>query len=88
MADRVELTVIQVRANDRWQAVAVIDGRRYPDRASYDQAVMDAFSTMNGSDVPSQFESRDVTPDEEPWPLPTWDEYWEILATKGARGTA
>ena len=80
----IELTFIQIRVDDRWSAVAVIDSRRYPDQESYEQVVWEAFAAMNGRhDLPSQFESRDVTPTEVPWPLPTWEQYRETLAPKG-----
>lgn len=85
MADPVELTVVQVRADDRWQAVAVIDGRRYPDRESYDRVVWAAFATMNEQEIPAQFETREVMADEQPWPLPSWEDYW---ATKGTGSSA
>ena len=43
-----EQTELQVRQDGRWLAVAVIDGRRYPDQQSYERAVDEAFATMNG----------------------------------------
>jgi hypothetical protein len=89
MADPVELTVVQVRTDDRWRAVAVIDGRRYPDKETYERVVWDAFATMNAQDdLPSQFESRDVSPTEPPSPLPSWEDYRATLAPKGAGDTA
>lgn len=89
MADAVELTVVQVRENDRWRAVAVIDGRGYPDRADFDRAVDDAFETLAAQRVPAQFETRDVSPTEPPSALPAWQDYRaKLLAPKGAGGTA
>ena len=75
MAERVQMTVVQVRMDDRWRAVAVIDGRDYPDRQAYDRAVTEAFEQCNGSGLPAQFSSRDVFPDEVPYPLPSWVDY-------------
>jgi len=88
MADPVELSVVQVRENDRWQAVAVIDGRRYPDRASFDAAVTDAFETLDDAGIAAQLETRDVSPTEPPSRLPAWEDFRVTLAPKGAGGTA
>jgi hypothetical protein len=88
MADAVELTVVQVRAEDRWKAVAVIDGRRYPDRETFARVVSDAFETMEDHDIPAQMLTRKVSPTEPPSPLPAWEEYRAMLVTKGARGTS
>ena len=88
MADAVELTVVQIREDDRWRAVAVIDGRRYPDRQSFDRAVAEAFETMDDHGLPAQFETRDVSPTEPPPRLPAWEDYRVTLAPKGAGGTA
>ena len=88
MADPVELTVVQVRTEDRWKAVAVIDGRRYPDRDSFDRAVSDAFDTMEDHDIPAQMLTRNVSATEPPSPLPAWEDYREMLAPKGAGDTA
>ncbi|TCN38035.1 hypothetical protein EV644_110170 [Kribbella orskensis] len=87
MADPVELTVVQVRDGDRWRGVAVIDGRNYPDRASFDQAVMDAFDTLAELRIPSQLATRDVTATEPPSQLPAWYDYRKTLAPKGAGET-
>jgi hypothetical protein len=88
MADPVKLTVVEVRADDRWQAVAVIDGRLYPDKESFDQAGWDAFDTLGKLRVPAQYVTRRVYDDEPPSPLPTWEEYRATLAPKGAGETA
>jgi len=87
MAD-VDRTVVQVREDDRWRAVAVIDGRHYPDRASFDQAVREAFATMSKHKIPAQFETRRVSPTEPPSRLPSWEDYRVTLASRGDRGIA
>ena len=74
--------MVQVRQDDRWQAVAVIDSRRYPDQESFDRAVSDAFETMNDQDVPAQFATRDLSPTEPPSPLPLWEDYRKSLTPK------
>lgn len=79
VAKRVWLTVVQFRIDDRWRGGAVIDGRDYPDEQSYDQAVSEAFGRVNGMDVPAQFASRNVWPDEPPSPLPTCASYLAAL---------
>ncbi|WP_432935820.1 hypothetical protein ACQPXM_21645 [Kribbella sp. CA-253562] len=88
MADAVDLSVVQVRAGDRWQAVAVIDGRSYPDRASFEAAVAGAFEALDDAGIPAQLVTREVSPTEPPSRLPSWNEYRAMLAAKGARGTA
>jgi hypothetical protein len=88
MADAVKLTIVQVREDDRWRAAAVIDGRRYPDRQSFDRVVDEAFETMAKYHIPAQFETRAVLPTAPPSPLPSWEDYRVMLASKGARGTA
>jgi phage terminase Nu1 subunit (DNA packaging protein) len=88
MADAVDLSVVQVRAGDRWQAVAVIDGRGYPDRASFEAAVEGAFEALEQARIPAQVVTREVSPTEPPSRLPSWDGYHAMLATKGDRGTA
>jgi len=75
MADPVELSVVQVRAGDRWRAVAVIDGRRYSDRESFDAAVTDAFELLDNAGIAAQLETREVTPTEPPSRLPSWEDY-------------
>jgi hypothetical protein len=87
MAD-VDRTVVQIREDDDWRAVAVIDGRRYPDRESFDRAVREAFATLSKHRIPAQFETRRVRPAEPPSRLPAWEEYRVSLDGKGARGTA
>jgi len=87
MAD-VELTVVQVRRDDRWLAVAVIDGRRYPDQQSFERAKAEAFETMDDLNIPAQLETRRLSPTEPPSRLPSWEDYRVTLAPKGARGTA
>ncbi len=88
MADPVEMTVVQVRGDDRWLTVAALDGRRYPDRESFDRAVWDARDTLAEYRVPAQFTTRDVAAEEPPSPLPSWEEYRAGLVAKGAGGTA
>jgi hypothetical protein len=82
MAD-VDRTVVQVREDDGWRAVAVIDGRRYPDRESFERAVKEAFATMSKHKIPAQFETRRVRPAEPPSRLPSWEDYRAMLASTG-----
>ncbi|GAB3822121.1 hypothetical protein [Kribbella italica] len=88
MADPLMLSTVQVRRNDRWEAVAVIDGRRYADRAGFDEAVLDAFDTLDDLEIPAQLEREEIRPDEPASRLPFWEDYKVMLATKGAGGTA
>jgi hypothetical protein len=81
-----EQTELQVRQDGRWRAVAVIDGRRYPDQQSYERAVAEAFATMNGGGIPAQFESSQVSPTEPPSRLPSWEDYRVTLPPKGNSG--
>ncbi|ONI73690.1 hypothetical protein BWI15_09650 [Kribbella sp. ALI-6-A] len=83
-----DLSVVQVRAGDRWKAVAVIDGRTYPDRASFEAAVEGAFEALDEARIPAQLVTREVSPTEPPSRLPSWDEYRAMLAAEGDRGTA
>jgi len=82
LTEAVKLTTVQVREDDRWRAKAVIDGRRYPDRRSFDRVKKEAFATMNALHIPAQFETRRVWPDEPPSPLPTWENYRMTLTPK------
>jgi hypothetical protein len=84
MADKVKLTTVQIRQDDGWLEVAVIDGRRYPDRQSFDLVKNEAFKTMNGLHIPAQFETRSVSPTEPPSRLPAWEDYRQTLAPKGS----
>jgi hypothetical protein len=83
MADKVKMTVVQIRQDDGWLEVAVIDGRRYPDRQGFDVVKKEAFRTMNGLGIPAQFETRSVSPTEPPSRLPSWEDYRVMLASTG-----
>jgi len=79
MADAVKLTTVQIRQDDGWLEVAVIDGRRYPDRESFELVKKEAFRTMNRIPIPAQFETRSVSPTEPPSRLPSWEDYRSVV---------
>jgi hypothetical protein len=87
LTEVIELTTVQVRDDYGWLEVAVIDGRHYPDRQSYDRAVGEMFETMNGNSIPAQFESRRVSATEPPSRLPAWEDYRATLPPKKAGTT-
>ena len=80
--------MLQIRDDRGWLEVAVIDGRRYPDRKSYDRAVDEMFETMNGNTIPAQFESHRVSPTEPPSRLPSWEDYRATLPRKERQDNA
>jgi len=79
----VDRTVVQVREDDGWRTVAVIDGRRYPDRESFERTVREAFATLSKHRIPAQFETRRVKPGEPPSRLRSWEDYRVMLASTG-----
>ena len=74
-----KLIVVQVRQNDRWEAVAVLEGRRYPDAESLERARTEAFETLDDHGIPAQLETHQVRPDEPPSRLPHWEDYRKTL---------
>jgi hypothetical protein len=84
----VDRTVVEVREDDGWRTVAVIDGRNYADRESFDRTVREAFATLSKHKIPAQFETRRVKPGEPTSRLPSWEDYRVTLASRGDRGTA
>ncbi|GAA0602260.1 hypothetical protein HPO96_19685 [Kribbella sandramycini] len=75
MTGPLRLTVVQLRGDDRWNSVAVIDGRDYPDRESYDRVVHAAFELLDDLDIPAQLETELIRADEPPSRLPSWADY-------------
>ncbi len=73
---------MQVRQNDRWEGVAVIDGRRYPDEESFEKARTEAFETLDELWIPAQLETQEVRPDEPSSRLPAWEDYRKTLTPK------
>jgi hypothetical protein len=81
--ERPWLTVVELRVNDGWRGIAVIDGRNYPDPDDYESAVTEAFEQCGHLMLPATFASREAG--DGLVGLPSWAEYFAKYTEERAR---
>ena len=74
-----EQCVGYVKDGAGWSAEFVVDGRRYPDRGSWQTAKREAVTTLNRLRITAAFETAEIEPTGPPQRLPTWEQYRDQL---------